>query len=205
VAFSQDAEAWTKPLVITEFGRWLWRVTWVGGKAYGVEYEAGSPSRISSLVVTDNGVNYKKHVPDLLDQGRPTEAVIRVGADGTMYCLQRRDGAAPANTAMLGISRQPYTDWEWHDLGHYFGGPNLIATPAGNWIAAGRLIRDGKPKTVLATLDVDKKSLEPILELPSGGDTSYSGLVWHRGFLWVSYYSSHEGKTSIYLAKVKFN
>ena len=34
-------------------------------------------------------------------------------------------------------------------------------------------------------------------------DTSYPGLVWHEGQLWVSYYSSHEGKTSIYLARVR--
>ena len=44
---------------------------------------------------------------------------------------------------------------------------------------------------------------EPALTLPSGGDTSYPGLVWHDGLLWVSYYSSHEGKSAIYLAKVK--
>ena len=41
------------------------------------------------------------------------------------------------------------------------------------------------------------------LELPSGGDTSYAGMVWHDGLLWIAYYSSHEEKTSIYLAKVK--
>ncbi|MEJ7592590.1 MAG: hypothetical protein WKF77_13640 [Planctomycetaceae bacterium] len=41
------------------------------------------------------------------------------------------------------------------------------------------------------------------LELPSGGDTSYAGMVLHDGLLWVSYYSSHEEKTCIYLAKVK--
>ena len=41
------------------------------------------------------------------------------------------------------------------------------------------------------------------LELPSGGDCSYPGMVWHEGLLWMSYYSSHEGKTSIYLAKVR--
>ena len=41
------------------------------------------------------------------------------------------------------------------------------------------------------------------LKLPSGGDTSYAGLAWHEGLLWVSYYSSHEGKACIYLAKVK--
>jgi hypothetical protein len=37
----------------------------------------------------------------------------------------------------------------------------------------------------------------------SGGDSSYAGLLWHNGLLWISYYSSHSGKTSIYLAKAK--
>lgn len=28
-------------------------------------------------------------------------------------------------------------------------------------------------------------------------------MVWHEGVLWVGYYSSHERKTCIYLAKVR--
>ncbi len=70
-------------------------------------------------------------------------------------------------------------------------------------MAAGRVIEKGIATTVLAELNVDKKTLQPMLTLPSGGDTSYPGLVWHDGQLWVSYYSSHEGKTSIYLATVR--
>jgi hypothetical protein len=27
--------------------------------------------------------------------------------------------------------------------------------------------------------------------------------VWHDGLLWISYYSSYEEKTAIYLARVK--
>jgi hypothetical protein len=119
--------------------------------------------------------------------------------------LQRRDGGAAENSAMLGISRPPYTKWAWHDLGKYFGGPNFIETPGGHWIAAGRIIENGKPSTVVAVLDVDAKTLTPILTLPSGGDTSYPGLVYRDDILYVSYYSSHEDKTKIYLAKVKLS
>ncbi|MEK8105428.1 hypothetical protein NKG94_10170 [Micromonospora sp. M12] len=36
-------------------------------------------------------------------------------------------------------------------------------------------------------------ALTELVALPSGGDTSYPGLVWHDDLLWVSYYSSHEG------------
>jgi hypothetical protein len=28
-------------------------------------------------------------------------------------------------------------------------------------------------------------------------------MVWHEGLLHLSYYSSHEGKTSVYLAKIE--
>ena len=40
---------------------------------------------------------------------------------------------------------------------------------------------------------------------PSGGDTSYLGFVIHKRTLWMSYYASHEGKTSIYLAQMKLS
>ncbi|MGW8178432.1 MAG: hypothetical protein ACWGQW_06660, partial [bacterium] len=79
---------------------------------------------------------------------------------------------------------------------------NVDAHTLGHWIAAGRLIDEKGPKTALCSLDVAKETLEPLLTLPSGGDTSYPGLVWNEDTLWVSYYSSHEGRTCIYLARV---
>ena len=78
-----------------------------------------------------------------------------------------------------------------------------IWSPDGRWIAAGRIMHDGAAKTDVALLDVESNTLTSLLTLPSGGDTSYPGLVWRDGVLWVSYYSSHEGKTAIYLAKVR--
>jgi hypothetical protein len=130
----------------------------------------------------------------------PTEATLVFDGD-TMYCLQRRDGKP--NSALLGVSKAPYTDWTWNDLGAYFGGPNFIHLPDGSWLAAGRRIEQGKAQTVLCRLDVKEGALRPVLTLPSGGDNSYPGLVWHGGKLWISYYSSHEDRSSIYLARVE--
>jgi len=45
----------------------------------------------------------------------------------------------------------------------------------------------------------------PALTLPSSGDNSYPGFVWHDNSLWMLYYSSHEGKTGIYLAKIRLH
>ena len=73
----------------------------------------------------------------------------------------------------------------------------------GTWFAAGRFINNKKPQTVVCPLNVKDGKLGPALTLPSGGDTSYPGLVWHDDTLWMSYYSSHEGKTGIYLARMQ--
>ncbi len=48
------------------------------------------------------------------------------------------------------------------------------------------------------------KRFRRLLELPSGGDTSYPGFLLKDHTLWVSYYSSHQGKTAIYLAGFPF-
>jgi len=200
VAFSADGEAYTDPVLASEPGRWLWQVTWYDGKAYGVSYPAPDGAPWSSLLVSDDGTTFTPLAPELLGKGEPTEATLRFAEDGTMVCLHRRDRAD--NTAHLGTSKPPYTDWDFVDLGRYYGGPNLIQIPSGQWIGAGRLI-EGPAWTEVTLIDVDAGTMANILRLPSGGDTSYPGLVWHDDVLWVSYYSSHEGKTSIYLAKVE--
>jgi hypothetical protein len=43
--------------------------------------------------------------------------------------------------------------------------------------------------------------------LPSGGDNSYPGFVIDRAqrLVYVSYYSSHEGKAAIYLATLRLD
>ena len=69
-------------------------------------------------------------------------------------------------------------------------------------IASGRDTRSAKAaKTFVGRMDLE--SVEPKLILPSGGDCSYPGMVWHKNLLWLSYYSSREGATDIYLAKVR--
>jgi hypothetical protein len=80
----------------------------------------------------------------------------------------------------------------------------MIRLPGGSIVAAVRRY-DGGARTSLHWLDPDQPALTEFLRLPSSGDTSYAGLVWHEQLLWISYYSSHEGKTSIYLARVKFD
>lgn len=78
----------------------------------------------------------------------------------------------------------------------------MIRVPDGRLVAAVRL-HEPEKRTALCWVNAEEKSIKEFLALPSGGDTSYAGLYFHEGLLHVSYYSSHEGRTSIYMAKVK--
>jgi hypothetical protein len=207
VSFSEDGRQWTKPEIAVEPGRWLWCVTWHESKAYGVSYTAGKGSeRYLDLLVSEDGIHYKPLVPRLLEQGYPTEVTLRFDSEGTCYALVRRDrhGNDPSS-ALLGISKPDYKQWQWKDLGtefNGFGGPNFIQIPGGHWLAASRM-HDGGAHTALCCLDVENGTMTRLLKLPSGGDTSYPGMVWYNNMLYISYYSSHETKTSIYLTKVR--
>jgi hypothetical protein len=204
VCFSENGRQWTKPQRVLASWQWLWRVTWHKGTAYGVAYgwdpkaPANAEKYTATLYKSQDGLKYEK----VTDFPNPNSTEATLAFDGErMVCLQRRDGNP--RTALVGTSQPPYTEWTWTDLKAYFGGPNLIRTPDGAWWAAGRWIAGGKLTTVHAHLDLKTGTLTPRHTLPSGGDTSYPGLVWHAGELWMSYYSSHEGKSSIYLARFK--
>ncbi|MEK6234133.1 MAG: exo-alpha-sialidase, partial [Planctomycetales bacterium] len=149
-----------------------------------------------------DGKSFRPWVENLFDVGRPSEASLLFLKDTTCLCLLRRDGQP--NAAMLGEAKPPYKKWTWKDLGVRVGGPHITQAPDGRILVAGRDYQSGT-RTKLWMLSPDHAKLTDLLTLPSGGDTSYPGLAWHEGLLWVSYYSSHEGKTSIYLAKVRLN
>ncbi len=215
--FSTDGANWTEPKRVLTEGEWLWRVTWHDGKCYGVTYnpqaratkeaqdaaktgkvEPGPAEWKLKLVVSVDGEKFDL-VTHLDVPGHPNETTIRFLADGEMVALVRREAG---NTfGWIGRSKAPYKDWKWIETKHRLGGPNFIQTPDGT-LWAGSRSYPGGAKTVIATMTAEG-AYEPVLTLNTGGDTSYPGMVWHDGLLWFSYYSSHEGKSAIYLAKIK--
>jgi hypothetical protein len=197
VWFSKDGRDWGEPIEVADPNYWLWRVTWHKKTAYGIGYECGKKKEVR-LYKSADGRKFEPLVETLLDKGYPNESALVFLPDDTCLCLLRRDEA----NGLLGSAKPPYKEWTWKDLGRRIGGPNLSRLPDGRIIAVVRLY-DRKVRTAVCAVDGDAGKLDELLALPSGGDTSYPGLVWHDGMLWVSYYSSHEERTSIYLAKVR--
>jgi hypothetical protein len=199
VWFSEDGVRWSNPQKIGDPNFWLWRIAWHENIAYSVGYSTTEPPG-ARLYSSRDGVLFESLVDKLFVEDFPNEAALTFKREGTAICLLRRD--AGKATAKLGLAQFPYMDWHWKDLGLRIGGPQLLSLPDGRIAAAVR--RYGKdPWTSLNWLNLEEGKLTEFLALPSGGDTGYAGLCWHEGILWMSYYSSHEEKTSIYFAKVE--
>ena len=100
--------------------------------------------------------------------------------------------------AVFGRAAPPFTSWSFTTLDERIGGPDFVDLD-GTWIVSGRRYLPGEQRTFLADLD-DAGTLTTLAVLPSGGDTSYPGMVIDDDRLLLSYYSSHEDRTAIYLA-----
>ncbi|MEV1333200.1 exo-alpha-sialidase [Micromonospora costi] len=196
---SRDGHSWGDPTPVGEPDVWVWRAAWHDGVMYGVGYATREPW-FARLYRSGDGVDLRPVTPTLFAGGYPNESGLVFEPDGTAVCLLRRDGQEEA-TAQLGRARPPYREWDWADLGVRVGGPALLRLPDGGLIAGVRLL-DGRTRTAICAVDAERAVLTELVALPSGGDTSYPGLVWHDGLLHVSYYSSHEGRTCVYLAEV---
>ncbi len=196
VAFSDDGRNWTQPRKLLAEDHWLWRVTWHDDWAWSVsKLGEGRDPRRGMLYRSRDGLDWEWITEFRLPGNiwNASETTLRFMPDGELIALTRPH--------WIGTSQPPYKQWNWTKIEHKLGGPNFIRLPDGALWAAARDYRGG-PTTALARMTRD--SYKPVLTLPSGGDCSYPGMVWHDGLLWMSYYSSHEGKTRIYLAKIGF-
>lgn len=203
VWFSSDqGKTWDNGRRIGDPGFWLWRIQWHGDTAYTMGYDTDRDrtKRTLRLYESRDGASFapllnKVNVPNGVGEDR----ILFLNDDSALCLLRCETGS---KNGLLGTSKPPYTEWHWKELGHRIGGPNMLQLPDGRILACTRL-HEPKTRTSLSWVDPEKGTLTECLALPSGGDTSYAGMVLHEGQLWVSYYSSHEEKTCIYLARVQ--
>ncbi|APD88094.1 hypothetical protein BM527_04700 [Alteromonas sp. Mex14] len=202
--FSTTGYSWSAGNSHGRSGWWLWNNTFYNSEAYGFAYNRransvslykGDPTRTMQL--------HKDDVFNLNKQGKgyPNESTILFDNGGNASVFLRRD--ADSFSAQFGTSKPPYTKWTWHDLGIYIGGPAAVALSANIFIVAGRHVDwvTRKFSTKVWLFNSESKELEELHTLPSGGDTSYPGLVVENDNLYVSYYSCHiDNEARVYMA-----
>jgi len=205
--FTRDLKTWEGPIDVAEPNFWLWGIKFHKGVGYSIGYGTAKTRQVQ-LFQTRDGVKFDRlGEPLKVDAPFPNENAIHFDADDTARLLLRCDPRGDDNTAFayVGAARPPYTQWTLKRANLRVGGPALARTPDGRLLGAGRLY-EPKARTSLFWIDEKTGTITECLTFPSGGDTSYPGLVWHDGVLNMSYYSSHEEdkKSRIYFARVKF-
>lgn len=223
---SQDGRRWDEPVAIGERDVWIWDFACDGETIYGAGHGANSNTEDWGVrLYRNNTAGSFDFVTTMRQDDQSPNETAMVFQGGRGVALMRREWAPEQSAgqsseraifegnALLGTAVFPYTDWDWKDIGFHIGGPALIRLPDGRFIAGGRHMKP-QVHTALWEVDIENATLRELITLPSSEnitppgsawDNSYPGFVWHEDILYVSYYSSHEGKASIYLAKLEID
>jgi len=176
---------------------WIWRVTWHGGTGYAVNYQG--PSIGALLLKTTDGRHFTQvHQFDNID-GFPNEATVRFDSKNQMHIVIRRD--YEDKMALIMTASAPFSNWSVEKINHRLGGPNLLLIGEDERKYIGARIYTIADHVGILREETNGQFVEAI-SLPSSGDCGYPGMLVKDNHLYMSYYSSHEGKSSIYFCSI---
>jgi hypothetical protein len=196
MAYTQNGVKWVDIRAIYEPRWWVWRVRYDGDRFYGAAYTAyrpAPPERETRLLVSRHGLNWDLHATIATERG-PSESDMLFHEDGSMTVITRMTDKT--NESFLYRSGPEKKNWEGHNLGEIIHSP-AVARWHDRVFVAGRGKENGKWVTKFH--EVIDRAAAPLLTLPSGGDTSYPGLIVDPASLetetpafFISWYSQHE-------------
>ncbi len=206
VAQSDNGLDWELRKLDEPKGRTLWRPR---RGPDGALYSAGyAPARSKEdyqveLYRSENGWDWAK-VSVIHPDEKANETDLCFLSDGQLLALVRRE--AEPRRPLLARAKAPYEKWEKLPCSRWLQGPLLERLHDGGLLVVGRSPRDVEDEscaekvTRAFNLDAETGRLDPLFELPSGGDTSYAGFCdLGNGEVLLSYYSGHGYDNGSYL------
>jgi len=216
VSCTSDGVSWHVPVPVYKPDVWLWHPQRFDDGFYCAAYEtkADRAARELMLLRSEDALNWRK--VSTIQENNGGESFIVRDEDGR-FMVVNRGAMNEARTDFLHAD-PPYVAWSGWRVAHGMQSPNVVRV-AGRLIAAGRRSIVDPPDwckavTSIFEIDPEKQTTQRLLDLPSGGDTSYCGMVVENdGSILLSYYSQHEyisrpdfrhgqRPASIYLAKL---
>jgi hypothetical protein len=194
---------------------WIWSSSKYQDKMYSVGYNTkqfcfnsvfnSSKSKIMLFENTDSAcISFGKVEAENWISNKfvcPNESSIVFTSDSTLVTIVRDDNTS--KESHIGISKRPYKKWTWKSIPYYVRGPKLAKLPNGKiFLAAASM--DQYDKTYYAILNPTDFTIEKIKAFPSSGDTGYPGVIIEGTTALISYYSSHEGNSRVYITRINY-
>ncbi len=197
--WSDLSEVYLRDVDQTYNEAWPWKVTYHNGSFFTVGYNQGVFSIYSSI----DGVNFSEQL-DLLpfiDYRPASEAIIKI-VDNTYYLVSR----VYQENAIILSSNDPLDSWQYLDdiPLKTFGGPEVEIFNNNNFLLSGRKnLDDGTQKLIISSYNLSESKFDELLVLPGEKDLGYPGMVLiDSNKLYVSYYSSDSGITTVKFAAI---
>ena len=206
--WSGNGEEWQGPQPLEgTYGHYIWRAAAHGDRAYlcgrrrrafqaSIESEQEPLSIEAAMLESEDGLVWRYRTSFMEDYGDETAFLFE--DDGSIVAIAR-DGEGKLARVCRSVS--PWETWTRTSLDRNVGGPMLVRWGDRYLVGGRKQNADGEPRMAISWLVDD--ALHEAAELPSGGDCSYPGFVQlDEEHALLSYYSSHEGPTSIYLTEL---
>ncbi len=202
VTFTEDGKQWSEPQAVYEPTYILWKPVAHGGRFFATAHvkSRDGASRNVHLITSENGLDWKK-VSQIRGGNWESETTIHFVADDRIVAFLRQKYGSPQ--ASLLYSTAPFAEWTERPAPQiHFSGHSAYTFNGVHYLLS-RTYQSGResPGTIIYTFG-DDGQLAPYCRLPSGGDCSYPAAVQIGQQMLVSYYSTHEGSTNVYLARV---
>ena len=230
--FSYDGEKWADWEDMYPKDHVCWRPKIINNIVYVAT--VSEDHKKSILLKSVDGMNWEE-VGTIYKGEIHGEPAISLLPDGRMICVARMEGSSiipltgdSSACTLIGIATPPYNDWDFEkDYTTKLDGPVLFYNENDRkTYAIGRYEPDFKgpitqtgsqfscKRTSIFLLEEDE--LVYLSDLPSGGDTSYPGVVIYEEFLYICYYTSDTfrdpcwlmgemGSTNIRMAVIKLS
>lgn len=202
LAYTDDGTTWSAPQKVYEPQFILWKPCIHDGVFYAAAHKkdesSGGKGREVHFVKSTDGVKWEK-VSTIRAGNWESETTLFFDEKHHATAFLRQKYGSPQAQILEAVP--PYTTWASRPAGspHFSG--HSVHTFRGVTYLLTRSVGPGKTSGSTIYTFADGK-LTPYCELPAGGDCAYLEAVEEGANMLVSYYSTHEGSTNIYLAVV---
>jgi len=203
VKSTDDGRRWSPAKQVYTSQYVLWRPVEFDGRFYAAAYKWGTPAaqRHADLITSTDGEGWTAVSTIRAGQGE-SEPTVHFFLDGSAIVFLRD---VSLDQGVVLTSERPYRQWSKGVEKPYMAGTSAYTFRGVHYFMSRTVKKNGQggldSSTTIFTFDA-AGNLTPYCVLPASGDCAYATAVEVGSEMLVAYYSSHEGPTSIYLARV---